>query len=222
MLPLKQKYQKNALFDAILNVIIVLLVVSIAFLIYFNTTYTRVYVVGDSMQPNLYGAVEDYDGTVYVGGDYVICKKQPPTYGDIVVVNRKTSIGYRQIIKRVIALEGDSVYLEEGKLYVKYADSDNFVLVTESYVLQTNNDPTINNYPLNAGILNKSGHLVADNCMFLLGDNRNVSLDSRNDAYGDFNVNELVGVVQSWSLTYKKSITNWFTFWDFTLPNLFF
>ena len=51
--------------------------------------------------------------------------------------------------------------------------------------------------------------------MFLLGDNRNKSSDSRE--YGDFPVSSLVGVVPQWSIDNKEFTTAVYTYFNFTL-----
>jgi signal peptidase I len=170
------------------------------------------------MYPTLNGATAEGEA----GGDYVyIDKNATPTYGDIVVVNT----GDKLIIKRVIALGGDTVKLVNGKLKIKYSGDDDFTDVSESYVSPENNlKSERNNYPLVQNIfgfsyLDERGHLVNDNSMFLLGDNRDVSVDSRE--YGDFLMSSLVGVVTDWSLKYKKINTAVQTFIIFTVPGIF-
>ncbi len=218
-LPLKPYESKKRDIGIVLNIIIFVLAAIIIFQTIFSLTFTRVYVIGDSMLPTLTGASGDGES----GGDYVLIHDGKPTYGDIVVVERyeKSTGNYKNLIKRVIALGGDTLYLDRGTLYIKYKGTNEFVLVEESYVAEENNSPnSYNTYPKVNGILNTDGHTVEDGYMFLLGDNRNVSLDSRSD-YGDFSLDELVGIVSDWSITNKSLITGWFTFWDITLPSVF-
>ena len=51
--------------------------------------------------------------------------------------------------------------------------------------------------------------------MFVLGDNRNVSHDSRYDDYGCFNYSQLVGVITDWSYACKPFFTALYTFFTF-------
>jgi signal peptidase I len=210
----REKSGKYIVLDIILCVIILIIIAEFMF----ASSFSRIYVVESSMYPTLNGATAEGEA----GGDYVyIDKNATPTYGDIVVVNT----GDKLIIKRVIALGGDTVKLVNGKLKIKYSGDDDFTDVSESYVSPENNlKSERNNYPLVQNIfgfsyLDERGHLVNDNSMFLLGDNRDVSVDSRE--YGDFLMSSLVGVVTDWSLKYKKINTAVQTFIIFTVPGIF-
>lgn len=218
-LPLNPNQSKKSCIGIILNVIIAFLAVIIFFQIIFSINYTRVYVIGSSMYPTLIGA--DAEGES--GGDYVLIYSGEPSYGDIVVVERydESTGKYKTLIKRVIALGGDTLYLDHGKLYIKYSGIDEFVLVEESYIVSEYNSPNLyNTYPRINSEVDTNGHTVSEDCMFLMGDNRNVSVDSRSE-YGDFSLDELVGIVSDWSVSYKSFLTTWFTFWDFTLASVF-
>ncbi|MDE6598304.1 MAG: signal peptidase I [Clostridia bacterium] len=194
-----------------LNVLIVIMVIALIIEISFGINYTGYYVVHSSMNPTLTGA-ETYEQE---GGDYVyVNKKAKPTYGDIVVVSKDKDT---TIIKRVIALGGDCVILDKGVLKIKYKGSEEFVIVEEPYVAPENNTANSKNtYPKND--LEK-GHTVADGAMFLLGDNRDVSVDSRDS--GDFPLTSLYGVVTNWSLKNKKFLTGLHTYFKFQLPKYF-
>ena len=189
--------------NTVINVILVLLVIILAVEIAFNSRYTSIYVDGRSMLPTLIGAD---DG---VNGDYVFVNtKISPGYGDIVVVEPQNRTDYN-IIKRVVAFGGDTVKIEEGILYIMYAGSEEFEAVKEDYIFHEYNDGNkrVNNYP---------EHTVAEGKMFLLGDNRNESADSRIN--GDYSLDDLVGVVPQWSLDKKSEITAIFTFIKRKLP----
>lgn len=217
--PLKSYERKKRRGGTILNVIIVVLVVIIILQIVLSLTYTRVYVIGSSMYPTLIGASKKGVS----GGDYVLIYDGEPDYGDIVVVERNETTGEdKTLIKRVIALGGDTVYLDHGVLYIKYKGTDEFIQVEESYIDPNCNSSTEpnNTYPKFNGDTDTNGHTVAEGYMFLLGDNRNVSIDSRS-SYGDFALDELVGIVSDWSVSCKNVLTGWFTFWDYTLPAVF-
>lgn len=206
--------KENSKLNIFLNVIIVIILVALAIEIIFASTYSGIYVVGSSMNNTLKGAVETRVGSYYIAdtdGDYVYADRHAePDYGDIVVVLRSDGTN---IIKRVIAKGGDTVKLERGKLYIKYAGTQEFVLIEEKYVDDENNDPDENNFCVG------SGHLVERDKLFLLGDNRNVSVDSR--ASGDFAVDSVLGVVAEWSVNGKGFFTAIHKFFYFDLPGAF-
>ena len=180
------------------SIIFVVLAVMFALLVFFNVLYTRIYVVGRSMEGTLTGAAS----VNRAGGDYVyICKYIAPKRGDIVVVNVRDG---RWIIKRVIGLGGDTVMMDNGTLYL------NGEIVDEPYVdPDNNNDPKSNTF---------AEITVEDGYVFFMGDNRDVSEDSRGD-YGCRPIGDIEGVVADWSLLYKDRITDWNTFFEFTLPS---
>ena len=144
-----------------------------------------------------------------VSGDYVYADTfASPQRGDIIVINAQDDSGeWHTIIKRLIAEQGQSVELKEGVLYV------NGEYVEESYVLPQNNFPDL---PIN----NYGPVTVPEGCVFVLGDNRNVSSDSRGK-YGMIDKDNIVGVVTVWSMTMKSFITGWNTFFEYTVPSIF-
>lgn len=193
-------------YNLVLNVIIIIFALIFIAEIAFNAVYTSIYVTESSMLPTLVGAPNEN----VVGGDYIFVNTvAKPSYGDIVVVYN----GNYNIIKRVVAFGGDTVRIINGQLQIKYSASDDFVNVEESYVLPENNDAE--------GICyNYDAHTVLEGHMFLLGDNRNVSRDSRdksNGNNGDFSLSNLIGVVPQWAIKYKRSITSFYTYIEFKL-----
>lgn len=132
----------------------------------------RVIVVsGDSMYDTLWD------------GDYVLLLSnlfyQDPQYGDIVVISKHGFDNGKPIIKRVIATEGQTVDIdfEQGVVYV------DGVALQENYIhnLTTREEGT--QFPLT----------VADGCIFVLGDNRGVSQDSRSPEIGQIDQREVLG-----------------------------
>lgn len=113
-----------------------------------------------------------------VDGDKVIAMNfcYTPQYGDIVIVqankliNKNTGSFGEPIIKRVIAKGGDTVRID----YAKGNVYRNGVLLEEDYI----KDLT---HLHNEGWLQDNEEIVVpENCVFVMGDNRNVSNDSRN------------------------------------------
>lgn len=162
------------------------------------------------MMPTLTGAPSSGLGNVEEGGDYVfINTRTTPNYFDIVVVKTQDADGREyDIIKRVVAFGGDTVKIDRGQLWIKYKGDSEYSKIDEPYVLDENNDPY--NFRNNF-----SEHVVEYGCMFLLGDNRDVSEDSR--TRGDYPMNSLVGVVTDWSIKYKSIITSVYTFFEFKI-----
>lgn len=204
--------QKPSYFNLILNIVIGFFVVVFIAEIIFNAYYTNIYVKGRSMMPTLTGA-QSYGDEISEGGDYVFVNtRKSPDYFDIVVVETTDAFGEPyDIIKRVVAFEGDIVKIDHGQLYVKYDGDEDFTKVKESYLNSNYNNP---DYSYNTFEV-ENGYVVPKGAMFLLGDNRNESDDSRQR--GAFPVKDLVGVVTKWSLRYKSTITAIYTFFEFKL-----
>ena len=115
--------------------------------------------------------------------DYLIVSKQAylfnePKYKDIVVFhsNLKQENGKAKLlIKRVIGLPGQTIQITEGKVYV-----DGKVLV-ENYIFE----------PITTGEI---GPLtIPEGKMFVMGDNRGNSADSRDDRIGLVDEKEIFG-----------------------------
>lgn len=157
------------LFDWIDTIVVALISVVIIFSLFFRLAT----IVGPSMQNTLYS------------GERVVITNflYKPKYGDIVVISRNMNnsvddvdTGREPIIKRIIATEGQYVDIdfEEGKVFVG-ADLSNMLELSESYV----NGPTNLKYDIEFPVYVKKGHV------FVLGDNRNNSTDSRSSTIGD-------------------------------------
>ncbi|MBD5082475.1 MAG: signal peptidase I [Ruminococcaceae bacterium] len=119
-------------------------------------------VSGSSMNPTL----KDGDRILVAHTGYVLW------YGDVVAVwaanlnNRDTGEMGELIVKRVIGLPGDVIYIDgEGRVY------RNGLMLKEDYIMPFDVYENKGNasFPLT----------VEENCVFLLGDNRNHSTDSR-------------------------------------------
>lgn len=100
-----------------------------------------------------------------------------PKRGDIVVISRNTdnspdpSKDEQPIIKRIIATEGETVDIDFEKGIV-YVDG---TALKEDYTLE----PTYRQLDIDFPVR------VEEDCVFVLGDNRNDSLDSRSSQIGD-------------------------------------
>ncbi|HHW99311.1 MAG TPA: signal peptidase I [Firmicutes bacterium] len=108
---------------------------------------------GDSMLPTLH---DQERVLVYKLGQKLGLK---PQRGDIVVFQYARE-PWRDFVKRVVGLEGDEVEIRDGKLFV------NGIVQNEPY--------------LSAPMLGSYGpQIVPAGTVFVLGDNRNISMDSR-------------------------------------------
>lgn len=109
-----------------------------------------------------------------------------PKAGDIVVVNKKTAtfLDDRAIVKRVIAVGGQSVDIDyaSGTVYVDGSPLD------EPYIKETMYRP---GYPT----MQETHWEVPEGSIFVMGDNRNGSTDSRDSGVGCVDEGYLLGKV---------------------------
>ena len=133
-----------------------------------------------------------------VDGDYVLLvnnifyRNQQP--GDIIVASKESFREGEPIIKRIIATEGQTVDInfEEGLVYV------DGVLQDEGYI----SSPTMRyegvNFPLE----------VAEGCVFVMGDNRMNSMDSRSGEIGQIDTRQILGKAVLIAFPGKDATTN--------------
>lgn len=170
---------------AIVIAIILLIVFSIAFVgIWFRNTYTAYRIEKESMQNTLFD------------GDWVYAEHGAKAErGDIVIldVSGRPSFSADTIIKRLIAVEGDTVMCENGAIFVRYAGTETFERLEEPYAVGA--CPYFSPCELNRGEI------------FVLGDNRIPSHDSTEE--GPLRAEEIVAVVPGWAVANKDAITKW-------------
>ena len=118
-----------------------------------------------------------------IHGDYLVLMNNifypEPKHGDIVVVSKDSYKDGEPIIKRVIATEGQWVDIdfETGVVYV------NGTALDEPYTNTPTNLYEGVDFPL----------MVDEGCIFVMGDNRNESKDSRSLEIGQVDTREVLG-----------------------------
>ncbi|TSC58130.1 MAG: signal peptidase I [Candidatus Peregrinibacteria bacterium Greene0416_62] len=100
-----------------------------------------------------------------------------PVRGDVVVF-RPPSDHKKHYVKRIIGIPGDVVIIRGGKAYLKTPGSEKAVELSEPYLNEHNANHTYA-HPPNSGKTEEQTFEIPEGHYFLLGDNRQGSLDSR-------------------------------------------
>ena len=142
----------------------------------FTFLFRLVGVDGTSMEPTLQN--RDWLITMTSLKDY--------KYKDIVIIVEPNVLN-EPLVKRVIATEGQwvDVDYDEGLVYVGET-KDSMVALSEDYILEPateHNYDDVHTYPVR----------VPENCLFVMGDNRNNSTDSRSYLVGFVDENYVLG-----------------------------
>ncbi|MEE5992010.1 MAG: signal peptidase I [Oscillospiraceae bacterium] len=179
----KKPLDPKALLDDVLDIVETVIFYGFVLLMVFSYLLRPVTVEGHSMVPTLHD------------GDRLVMYRlfYQPKYGDVVVVNNRSghllldgevvesgSSLDECLIKRVIATEGQELNIDfvNGEVYI------DGVLLNESYI----NDRTLLNdgafsYPIT----------IPKGYVFVMGDNRNHSTDSRNARVGLVKKDDILG-----------------------------
>ena len=134
----------------------------------FTFLFRIVGVDGESMQTTLM----DHDRLILTRLNYT------PERGDIVVINRYTQ---EPLVKRVIAKGGDTISIDYAAGTVKV----NGKVLEEDYIAE----PTYLGYDV------EFPYTVPKGTVFVMGDNRNASLDSRSSYVGCIDEQDILGKV---------------------------
>ena len=136
----------------------------------FSFFFRIIQVDGQSMVPTL----DHGDKLIVLGAGYV------PRRGDVVIVDGYTSYG-KPLVKRVIAKGGDTIYIDydTGEVWV------NEKLLQEEYIAE----------PTHLGYDVVFPYTVPEGTVFVMGDNRNASLDSRSSYVGCIDEQDILGKV---------------------------
>lgn len=149
------------------DLIYMLMAILLVFLIFFRV----IVVSGDSMYSTL------------LDGDYLLLLNNlfyhEPQQGDIVVISKESFDNGNPIVKRVIATEGQTVDIDfvNGIVYV------DDIALEEDYINTLTTTGGDVSFPLT----------VKEDCIFVLGDNRGISRDSRYPEIGQIDKREVLG-----------------------------
>ena len=164
--PKTETTMRGEIYDWMQSLVFALIICIIVFVFFFRI----VDVAGDSMNPTL------IDGDKLVVSDILYTPKQ----GDIIIF-RKDEYKPEALVKRVIATEGQTIDIDfdRGRVYV---DGE---LLDEPYIAE-----------LTKNQLDFQGpQTVPEGCVFVMGDNRNASSDSRKAEIGMVDERLIVGKV---------------------------
>ena len=164
--------------------------------IYWTTTFGGVEIDGDSMNRTL------------VDGQQLLMKYsdqgRDAKRGDVIVVYvgdyvECASVRSGFLIKRLIAIEGDTVKCIDGQVYIQYAGCDDYEKLDEPYA-HYRSDYDKQSYDFGP-------YKVGEGEIFFLGDNRNNSVDSRYGiTHGShltnrlYKAEDIFGIVPQWSI----------------------
>lgn len=110
--------------------------------------------------------------TYYTGDVLIVNRLSEPKRGDIVTFKRNN----KSYIKRIIALPGDTILIDNSVVYV------NGEVISEDY---------INEGVFEGGNFEDNEYTLKGDEYFVMGDNRNYSLDSRK--FGVIYKDEIIG-----------------------------
>ncbi len=140
------------------------ILLSVVLFLGINSVSSRIRVESISMQPTLYA------------GNYVLVNKlayrwSSPARGDVIVFRYPPDPTQVPYIKRIIGLSGDHIHIADGKVYI------NGQMLDEPYIKVST---------MQGGDWN-----VPEKSLFVMGDNRNNSSDSR--SWGMVPIDNIIG-----------------------------
>lgn len=150
--------------------------VSILIGIVVSLSFKLMVVEGQSMYPTLKN--EDYliVNKLAYGFDDI------PNRGDIIAFESKFKSNKTdkkmKLVKRIIALPGEHIVIKNNKVYI------NDKILDESYLDEVNTEGNID-------------FVVPNNEVFIMGDNRQNSFDSRFEEFGTVSIDDIIGKVKT-------------------------
>lgn len=166
--PAKKKLTpQQSFFKDVKDILMIVCLFMVVYILFFRA----VVVVGDSMYDTL------------ANGDRLLVLNNlvynEPKRGDIIVASKDSFRNGECIIKRVIATEGQVVDIDFSAGIV-YVDGE---ALDEPYIYSPTTRPEGMKFPLT----------VAEGCVFVMGDNRKESMDSRDPDIGLIDQREILG-----------------------------
>ena len=166
----------------------------------FTTTFwfSSVKIMQNSMMP-----------TLQPNDVLILDKLSSYSRGDVIVFSHNEN---EDFIKRIIAVEGDTIYSIDGEIYVEYYENGQLVTVKveESYIKEQKS--TYLEYDFGVGVVDIPKTTISKDCLYVLGDNRKVSVDSRD--FGEINISSVKGVVHEFFIKNKGTTTAIFNFFE--------
>lgn len=174
-----EKISVNKIIDVILEWLEVIIMSAFAVILVFTFILRIVVVEGNSMLSTLYN-----DDKLLITNLFYT-----PDNGDIVVLNSDAL--NKTIVKRVIATENQTVLIDYNNRTVsvdgKVLDEYDYI---KEFMTENKDDYNMEYYNEQTQIYE---YTVPENCVFVLGDNRNHSTDSR--SFGCVSVDSILGKV---------------------------
>lgn len=162
----KTKSKKNPFYKSKKKILIYICIVIVFAVVIFTEVFDILKVTGNGMEPNM------CEGDFLLSSKYSKIKK-----GDIIAFYYDDNI----LIKRIIATQGDIVDItDEGDVFV------NSTKIDENYIGHSKQGSSDINFP----------YQVPSNCVFVLGDNRSVTMDSRNSKIGSIPEDTIIGKIK--------------------------
>ena len=106
-------------------------------------------------------------------------KFSEPESGDVIAFKPKSNVNASYSVKRVIAVPGDTIYINNGRIYI------NDELYKENLDVELIENPGVAATPIT----------LLEDQFFVLGDNRNSSEDSRYESVGFVSSEDILGRV---------------------------
>ena len=173
----KTKKEKNPLLNSVFDIVSIVATAVIAVGICFSMLFRTIQVSGSSMSPTLKDGEQIILQSVY----------PEPKNGDIVVTAQPNASPVIEdvLVKRIIATEGQTISLEYNSSRACYEVYVDGVKIDEPYIKE----------PIVRILDCREPVTVPEGYVFVMGDNRNGSTDSRDDRVGMIREEYIMGKV---------------------------